>query len=198
MYMPYSSSMTKRKTCTPNVAYAKPVAYSNRSQTWFKVGGLLVVPVSVELAVFAAAQIVGIGQGARHPQDAHGKLEEQLDFDHKERVEKVAVVDERHERQEDVVAKVDDGREEAEDDEEDERAPRGTDDGVVGVVKVDDEDGDDGGGEREQCDEAGDEESDDEHHVWVRCTGERAARGLSYGERAALRKTHGCDACERS
>lgn len=114
-----------------------------------KVGGFLIMPVAVELAVFSTAQVAGVGEGARNPENAHGELEKQLDLDHEQAVEEIAVFDKRHERQEDVVAKVDDGREEAEDDEEDERAPGWTDDRVVLVVVVDDEDADDSSGERE-------------------------------------------------
>lgn len=99
-------------------------------------------------------------------------------------------MDEGHEGEEDVVAKVDDGCEEAEDDEEDQGTPGWTDDGIVRVVVVDDKDADDGCGEGEQTDEACDEEADDEHDVGVRRAGQRVACRLSYRERTAGWKTH--------
>lgn len=146
----------------------------------FKVGRFGVMPVSIELTVFAASKVVCVCECARNPQHAHGELKEQLDLDHEQRIEEITVSNEWHEREEDVVAKVDDGSEKTKDDEEDEGTPRRTDDGVMVVVVSNDEDADDSGGEGEETDQAGDEESDDEHDVGVRCAGDRVVGWLGH------------------
>jgi hypothetical protein len=75
------------------------------------------------LAIRVATQVLVIRKGSGHPKNAHGELEDELNLHHKEAVEEVSIVDKGGQREDNVVAKVEDRGGETEDDHVDERPP---------------------------------------------------------------------------